>query len=150
LLKSFIRIADGPYHPSFKIGHPADIVDDRKISNVVIKAIDRNVSPEGVFLRGSKTVCPDDVSILRLNLLEFRIASKGGDLHNLSTSEEDMDQSESATDDPAISEKTVDLVRVGIGGNIEVSWDLSQEEITNTSPHQVSQESMSVEAIKDF
>jgi hypothetical protein len=61
-----------------------------------------------------------------------------------------MDQSKSATDDPAISEETVDLVGMGIGGDIEVSRDLSQEEITNTPPHQISQESMSVEAIEDF
>jgi hypothetical protein len=61
-----------------------------------------------------------------------------------------MNQSKTATDDPAISEKTVDLVRVGIGGNIEVSRNLSQEEITNTPSHQVSQESMSVKTIENF
>jgi hypothetical protein len=61
-----------------------------------------------------------------------------------------MDQSKTATDDPAISEKRVDLVRVGIGSNIEVSRNFSQEEITNTPAHQVSQESMPVETIEDF
>jgi hypothetical protein len=61
-----------------------------------------------------------------------------------------MDQSKSATDDPAISEETVDLVGMGVGGDIKVSGDLPQEEITNTPPHQVSQESMSVETIEDF
>jgi hypothetical protein len=61
-----------------------------------------------------------------------------------------MDQSKTAADDPAVSEKTLDLVGVRIGGNIEVSRDFSQEEITNTPTHQVSQESMSVETIEDF
>jgi hypothetical protein len=61
-----------------------------------------------------------------------------------------MDQSKSATDDPTISKETVDLVRMGIGGNIEVSRNLSQEEITNTPSHEVSQESMSLETIEDF
>jgi hypothetical protein len=43
LLKSFVGIADGPYHPSLKISHPAYIVDERKIRNVVEKAVDRDV-----------------------------------------------------------------------------------------------------------
>jgi hypothetical protein len=61
-----------------------------------------------------------------------------------------MDQSKSATDDPTISEETVDLVGMRIGGDIEVPRDLPQKQITNTSPYQVSQESISVEAIEDF
>jgi hypothetical protein len=61
-----------------------------------------------------------------------------------------MSQSKSATNDPAISEEAADLVGMRIGGDIEVSRDLPQEEVTNTPPHQVSQESMSVEAIEDF
>jgi hypothetical protein len=61
-----------------------------------------------------------------------------------------MDQSKSATDDPAISEETIDLMGMGVGGDIKVSRDLPQEEVTNASPHQVSQESMSVETIEDF
>jgi hypothetical protein len=43
LLKSFIRITDGPYHPSFKVSHPAHIVDKGKVRNAVEKAIDRDV-----------------------------------------------------------------------------------------------------------
>jgi hypothetical protein len=43
LLKSFIRITDGPYHPSFKIIHPTHKVDKGKIRNAVEKAIDRDV-----------------------------------------------------------------------------------------------------------
>jgi hypothetical protein len=35
-----------------------------------------------------------------------------------------MDQSKSATNDPAISEETVDFVGMRIGGDIEVSRDL--------------------------
>jgi len=150
LLKSFIRITDGPYHPSFKISHSAHIVDQGKIRNAVKKAVDRDVPSQGILCRSTKAICPNNISFLRLNLFEFRATSKGGDLDNLSAFEEDMDQSKSATDDPAISEETVDLVGMGIGGDIEVSRDLPQEEITNASPHQVGQESMSVEAIEDF
>jgi len=61
-----------------------------------------------------------------------------------------MNQSKSAADDPAISEETVDLVGMGIGSDIKVSRDLPQEEITNTPPYQVGEESMSVETIEDF
>jgi hypothetical protein len=78
------------------------------------------------------------------------VTSKGGDLDGLSAFEEDVNQSKSATDDPAISEKAADFVGVSIGGDIEVSRYLPQEEITNTSPYQVSQESMPMETIKDF
>jgi hypothetical protein len=44
LLKSFIRITDGPYHSSFKISHPAHIVNKGKIRDAVEKAVDRDVA----------------------------------------------------------------------------------------------------------
>ena len=137
LLKSLLWIANGPYHPLFKISHPSDIVDDRKIGDVVKKAIDRDVSSKRIFLWSSKTVRQNDASILRLNLLEFRPASKGGDLHNLSPFKEDMDESESAADDPAVPEERVNLIRMGIGDNIKILRSSPQEKVTDTSSNKV-------------
>jgi hypothetical protein len=125
LLKSFIRITDGPYHPLFKINHSAHIVDKGKIRNAVEKAVDRDVPSQGILCWSPKAVSPNNISFLRLTLFEFRATSKSRDLHNLSTFKENLDQSKSATNDPAISEETVDFVGMGIGGDIKVSRDLS-------------------------
>jgi hypothetical protein len=125
LLKPFIRVTNGPDDPSLEIGHPADMVNNGEICNIVEKAIDGDVSALGIVLRCSKTVCPDDIPFLRLYLLEFRTAPKRRDLDDLSAFEEDLNQSKSSTDDAAVSEKVIDLLGVSVGRDIEVFWDLS-------------------------
>jgi hypothetical protein len=150
LLKSFIWITNGPYHASPKISHPAHIVDQGKIRNTVEQAVDRDVPPQGILRRSTEAVCPNNISFLCLNLFEFRATSKGRDLDGLSALKEDMNQSKSAANDPAISEEAVDLLGMRIGGDIKVSWHLPQEEIPNTPPYQVSKEPMSVEAVENF
>ncbi len=125
LLKPFIGITDGADHPCPEIGHPADMVNNGEICNIVEKSIDGDVSALGIVLRCSKTVCPDDIPFLRLYLLEFRAAPKCRDLDDLPTFEEDLNQSKSSTDDAAVSEEAIDLLGVSIGRNIEVFWDLS-------------------------
>lgn len=150
LLESLIRIADGPNDPSVKVGHSTDIVNDRKIGDIVEEPIDGNVPSEGILCRSTKAVSSNNISSLRLNLFEFRVTSKSRDLNNLPAFEEDMDQSKPTTDDPAISKEAVDLMGMGIRGDIKIFWDSTQEEITNTSPHKIGQEPMAVKAVEDL
>ena len=74
----------------------------------------------------------------------------GGNLDGLSAFKKHMDQSKSAADDTTIPKEAVDLMGVGIGGNIKVFWNLSQKKIPNASANEISYKPMSMEAVKDF
>ena len=150
LFKPFVRITDGSDDSSSEIIHSPHAVDDGKIRDVVEKTVDRNVPAQRILLRGPEALRPDDFSFLVLGFLKFRMAAERGDLDDLSPFEKDVDQTKSSTDHPAVSEEVPDLLRMGIGCNVEVFRSLSQEEITNTASHQIGQETMSAEAIKDL
>jgi hypothetical protein len=137
LLKPFIRIANGSDEPSLKVSHSADIVYDGEICNIVEKAINRDVSSQGIFFRCSKTFLSDDLTFFCLNLFKFRSAPKRRDLDDLPPPKKYMDQSKSAADDPAVFKKGIDLMGVSIGGHIEIFWALSQEKIPNASSHKI-------------
>jgi hypothetical protein len=49
-----------------------------------------------------------------------------------------MDQSEPTANDPTIFKESVDLMGVRIGGDVEVFWNLSEEEISDTSADEIS------------
>ena len=150
MFKPFVRITNGSDDSSLEVSHPSHTIDDGKICDIVKKAVNRNVPAQGVFLRGPETFRPNDFSFLVLCLLKFRMAAERGDLNDLSPFEKDMDQTKSPADNSAISKEGLDLVETGIGGDIEVFRDPSQEEIANAASHQVGQKTMSTEAIKDL
>jgi hypothetical protein len=61
-----------------------------------------------------------------------------------------MNQPESPSDDSAVFKKSIDLMGMSIGGNIEVFRDFSQEKVPDASPDEIGDKSMSVKAVKDF
>jgi hypothetical protein len=71
LLKSFVRVTDGSDDVSLEVSHPTDVVYDGEVRNIIEKTIDRNVSPQGILRRRSKTVCPKDGPLRCLDLLKF-------------------------------------------------------------------------------
>jgi len=149
-LKPFVRITDGPDNLSLEIGHTSDIIDDGEVRDVVKEAVDRNVPAQGIFFGRPETFRPDDVTLFCLDLFELGVTSKSGDFDHLSVFEKNVDQSKSTADRPAVPEEFVDLVGMGIGDNIEVFRDFAQEEITDTSPHEIGQKTISVKTVKNL
>jgi hypothetical protein len=78
------------------------------------------------------------------------VASEGGDLDHLSTLKKNLNQSKSPADGPAVFEEDIDLMKVSIGGDIEVFRNLPQEKIANTSANKVRYKSMSVKAVENL
>jgi hypothetical protein len=138
LLKSFIGIADGSNDLMLEVSDSTDIVDNGKICNIVEKAINRDVSAQGILWRSSETFFSDDLAFFCFHFLEFRSAPESGYLNNLSSFKKNMGQSKPAANDPTISKESIDLVGVRIGGDIKVFGDLSEEEISNTSTDEIS------------
>ena len=150
LLKPLIGVADGPDDPPLQVRHPTDVIQDGEICDIIEKTVHRHVSAQGILRRRSKTVCPYDLPFFCLYFFKFRSTPERGDLDDLSSSKKHMDQSESTTDDPAILKEGINLMRVGIGGHVEILRNLFEKKVPNASAHEIRQESMSVETVEDF
>jgi len=137
LSEAFIGIPDGSDDSPLKVCHPADAIDDGKICNIVEKAVDGNVTAKGILLRSPETLFSDNFSVFRFHFLKFKVAAKRRDFNHLSAFKKDMDQPKSAADDPAVLEEIFDLMRVGIGGDVKILWDSSEEEIPDASSHEI-------------
>jgi hypothetical protein len=150
LLKSLIGITDRSDDLLLEVFHPADVVYDGEIRNIIEKTIDRDIPSQGILCRRPKTVCPDDLPFFGLDFLKFRSTPKSGYFDDLPSLEENMDQSESSADDPAVSKKGVNLMGVSIGGHIEIFRGFSEEKIPDASTDEISQKSVLMETIEDF
>jgi hypothetical protein len=150
LLKSFVWIADGSNDLMFEVSHSSDVIDNRKICNIVEEAVNGDVTAQRIFLGCAKTFPPDEFALFCLYFFEFGSTPESGYLDDLSFSEKYVDQSEPAANDPTISEESVDLMGVRIRGDVKVFGDLSKEEISNTSTDEIGQKPMSVKSVEDF
>jgi hypothetical protein len=149
LLEFFVGITDGSDDLPLKVSHPVDIVNDGEIRNIVKQAINGDVTTKSIFLGCSKAIRSDDLPIFD-RFFEFRVATKSGDLNDLSLSKKDSNQLESTADDTAVPKKEIDFVRVSVGGDIKVFGNLPQEEIANASSYKICQKPMSMKAIKNL
>jgi hypothetical protein len=138
LVKSFIRIADGLNDPMLEVSDSTDIVDNGKICNIVEKAINRDISAQGILCRGSKTFFSDDLASFCFHFLEFRSTPESGYLNDLSSFKKNMGQPKPASNNSTILKESIDLMGVRIGGDIKVFRELSEEEISNTSTDEIS------------
>ena len=150
LLKFFVRISDGANELSLEISRSSHVVDNRKIGDVIKEAIDRDVPAKRILRRGPEAVGPDDISLFGLNLLEFGVAPECGDLDNLLPFEENMNEAKPPANGPAVPEKGVNLMGMGIGGQVEIFWDPSEQKVPHTSADEIGQESMPVEPVEDL
>jgi len=150
LVKSFIGFTDRSDDLLLEVGHPADVIDDGEICNIIKETIHRDIAPQSVFRRSSKTVCPNDIPFFCLDFLKFRPTSKSGYFDDLSSFEENMNQSESTADNAAVSKEAIDLMGVGVGGYIEILRGFSEEKIPDASTDEISHKSMLMETIEDF
>jgi hypothetical protein len=138
LLKSLIGITDCSDDLSIEVGHSTDVVYDGEICNIVEKAIHRDIPPQGILRWRPKAVCPDDLPFFGLDFLKFRSTPKSGYFDDLPSLEENVNQSESAADDPTVFKEGIDLMGVGIGGYVEIFRGFSKEKVPDASTDEIS------------
>jgi hypothetical protein len=138
LLESLIGITDRSDDLSLEVGHPVHIIYDGKIRDIVKKTIHRDIPSQSVLCRRPKSVCPNDIPFFCLDFLKFGSTSKSGNFDDLSSLEENMNQSESAADDPAVLKESVDFMGMGIGGYIEIFRSFSEKKIPDGSADEIS------------
>ena len=145
LLKTLRRLANASNDPCVEVPQSARVIDDRKRADVVEECIDSEIAPEGILLGRAKRIVPMDDAIVgtawrpgplyvflrRLGgerdlLLRGNQSPEGRDLKHL-RAETDVREPEPATNDPAISKKFLDLVRMGRGADVKVLRPMAQQ-----------------------
>src|SRR5690554_256468 len=58
------RITDQSQHTGLVVLHAADVINYRKVGDVVIQRVDRKISAESVFFDGSVDVVPQNAAVL--------------------------------------------------------------------------------------
>jgi hypothetical protein len=110
----------------------SDVVDHGEVRDVVEEAVDREVAPDGVLGGGAEGVVGADQEVdvarcARFGLLRLRTLPEGGDLDELSPVEEDVGEPEAAADDAAVAEEPADVLRAGVGPDVESFGSVRQE-----------------------
>ena len=166
LLEALIGIADSPDHAVLEILDTADVIDDRKIGDIVKQRVDREITAARI-LGGRPVDVLLDVGprwignglLLRGLLLRlfpviggfgrFRAGSEGRHLDDF-TFEVHMHETESAADDSRVPEQAPNLLRARVGGDVEILWTPSKQEIAHAAPHQVAGISRPMQSVKNL
>ena len=153
LEKPRLRIANRSHQAGTEIVEPADVIDDRKRSDVVEQGIDREVAAEGVFLgRAKRVVAMEKVRIAagRFSRLVIRrrnailddlfarlhLPAKRRDLDHFE-SELHMREPKPPTDDPAVPKQFLDLIRMGRRADVEILGATAEQQVPDASANEI-------------
>jgi hypothetical protein len=163
-LKALRRIADRSDDAVAQVVEAAGVVDDREGRDVVEQRVDREVASEGILFRRAERVVTMDQSV-ELSISRFHIqrdwfcvvgvrqlrrrdlAAKGGDFDRL-RAEANVRQAEPPSDDPAVAEESLDLVRVRVGADIEIFGMATEQEVADAAADEVAGEVVLVQPIQ--
>ena len=135
-----------------EILQPTDIINNRKVSNIVEERINGEVAPESILTRcaelilNKKAVFP---GIFR-QFIGVGVAPEGGDLNDQVATEPDMGEPKPAPDQETVAKQLLHLLWCRVGANIEVLRRPAQQQVTNTAADQVSLVAVAMQSIEDF
>lgn len=137
--KSRFRVPDEPEPACFMIRHAAGIIDHRKVFDVVIQGIDREVPAPHIFFYLAVSIIPQQAPFLiQQGFVVLLVAgtAKGGNFNDF-PSKMHMGEAKSASDQAAIAEYFSDLIWIGIGDHIKILGLPPQQQITDTAADQI-------------
>jgi hypothetical protein len=151
---ALLGVTDQANQATLKILHAADMIDDGKITDVVIQGVDGEIAPEGVFFHAAVDVVAKDhaavvdIAVV-LTLLVHRHGPEGGHFDDFGA-EEHMSQAEASADQATVAKQIAHLLRPGVGGYIEILGLAAQQEIADTSPNDIGLETRLLEPVEDL
>ena len=128
------RRADELQAAGAAVGHAADVVPDLLGRRIEVERIDREVAPRGILGLRAVHVVGEEASVLVGGLLRLLRRAEGGHLEHLGA-RVDVHQAEAPADDVGPAEERLDLLRRGVGRDVEVLGREAQEEIADRAAH---------------
>src|SRR6185503_14764040 len=138
-----------------EVPQAARIVDDRKRTNVIKERVYREVTAERILFRRAEGVVAMEqpiglarlgfvhrdavggrLRVERRELLGGHLPSERGDLDRRGP-EPDVGETEPASDDPAVPEQALDLVRMRRGADVEVLRPALQQQVADAAADEV-------------
>ena len=133
----------------------ADVVDHGEVRDVVEEAVDGEVAPDGVLGGGAEGVVRSDQEVdvarrTRIDVLRLGTPAERGDLDDLPSVEEDVGEPEAPADDAAVPEEAADVLRAGVGPDVEVLRGPPRQEIADGAADEVRLEPGPVQAVENL
>ena len=168
-----VRIADHPHHAGLEVGDAAGVILDREIADVVIERVHRDVAPHRVLVLGTEHVVGQQpagrvhivvgfavfftgvrrplLRILRARhwYIPVRRGTEGGHLDDV-LSVTHVRQAEAPADQTRVAEQFLDLLRAGVGDDVEILGLAPQHEIAHTTAHEKTRVAGIFQAIQNF
>ena len=113
-----------------------------EILDAVVQGVHREVAAFSIFFDSAVDIIPQQHTFIRTagNMLAgihlVMVTAEGCNFDDI-TPEHHMGEAETTTDQTAVGEQTLDLLRGGVGDDIEVFGLFSQQQVTDTAPDQV-------------
>ena len=148
LAEADVGVADAAQHALFQIFQPADIVDDGERLDVVEEAVDREVAPLGVLFGGAEGVVVGLIDAAFALALVGLAAERAG--FNDLAPENDVGQAEAPPDEKTVAEEAADVVRAGVGADVEILGGAAEQEVADAAADQVGEVPRVGEPVEDF
>jgi len=114
-----LRLADHPQALRAQVLHAVVVVEHLAGGRVVVERVDREVAARGVVVLLAVRVVREHAAVLVGQPVDVHQRAEGGDLDRL-LPEHHVHQPEAAADDDGAAEVRLDLLRRGVGGDVEV------------------------------
>jgi hypothetical protein len=132
--KTPVWIANGSQNPRVKVEEPAHKIVNLPSLHIVHQRIDGKIPSDGVIPRTSEEVF---CGVTRGDVvLAGGPPPKCRHLDDFVVFEKEVGQSEASSDKPAVAKNPAYLCGKRRGGDIEVFWTLSKEDVPHTTAHE--------------
>jgi hypothetical protein len=150
--KSKIGITDDANPAGGEILEAADVVNHREVGDVVEERVDREIAAPRILQRRAEGVVVGDEKIFGLVFGDgrtLRLATERRHFDDL-VLEDDVDEPEPASDDPAVAKEPADFAGMGIGDDVEILRRPLHEEIADASSAEIRAVSAAMEAVENL
>jgi hypothetical protein len=153
---ALLRIADQADQAIANVVNAVGVIEHPLGDRIVIQGVDGEVATLGVFFQRAINVVPQNppalvtrrlVAVFVFVILRM-IGAEGRHLDDFTT-EMDVNQLETATDDAGVAEFCADLLRRGAGGDVEVFRRDAQHQVTYATADQIGLVTRILQALDD-
>ena len=131
-----LGVADQAQLTPFQVLQPANIIDDRKIANIVVEPVDGEVAAKSIFLQRSIDVVRKNPTTVVAFVGITDRATKRGHFENFAT-EANVGDQKTTPHQATTAEQSANLLGLGIGRDVEILWRHASQQIAHAATDHV-------------